>query len=62
MIPGLSLPALSSLSTPTSATATQSNNLTGAGSVTFGDTKPNWALYGAIAGLVLITIIKAKKA
>lgn len=65
MLPALALPALSTLTAPTSATSSAASGAgagAGAGSITFGETKTNWTTIALIGGLALVALVLAKKA
>ena len=57
---GGGLKSLTDTGSATSAATSGAGAGAGAGSITFGATKPNWVLIGAIAALGLVAVVLAK--
>ncbi len=60
LLPGLS-GGLSDSGSATSGATSGAGAGAGAGAITFGETKTNWVMVGAIASLGLVALVLAKK-
>lgn len=60
LLPGLSS-GLNDSGSATSGATSGAGAGVGAGAITFGETKPNWMLIGAIAALGLVSLVLAKR-
>ena len=54
------LKSLTDTGSATSAATSGAGAGAGAGSITFGETKPNWTLIGAVIALGLVAVVLAK--